>query len=251
MATFTEDPDNYPAGITVLETTDLVLGGLGEPANMQADELADRTAYLKKRLTPLLTGGLFPAGTETQELAPSSTLLTGDSGKLIVVNDDAGGPYTGQGVVFLPLPSAMNSAGLNGAVIGVASGDHSYELVISVNDGSNILRMSKPSGHRVYVGFGVVIFKYSQARNAWALVASDTSDSVLPAGMFATFPTGTTAKPGWLDCDGSAVPQDDYPLLFAEIGTTYGPAVGGDFTLPDSGSTIDSAGTGMVWRIKF
>ena len=43
MAVFVEDPDNYPAGITVLETTDLVLGGLGEPANMQADELADRT----------------------------------------------------------------------------------------------------------------------------------------------------------------------------------------------------------------
>jgi hypothetical protein len=252
MATFTEDPDNYPAGITVLETTDLVLGGLGEPANAQADELADRTAYLKKRLDPLLYGGLFPNGSDQQNLDPGHTIPTSDSGKLIIVNDSASGPFTGQGIIYLPSYTDMDADGLDGAVIGIASGDHSFELVVKADGGGNILGKTKPWSDRIYVGYGTVIFKYSTDLDAWVLVASDTSEQIFPVGLFGIFPTGTSVKPGWLDCDGSTVLKADYPLLWAEIGTTYGPATATEFTLPESSSTISgSPGMNMLWRIKF
>lgn len=231
MANLTLTP-TWTAGVYQLETTDPVLGGPGGIANQQAQALGERTEWLKSKVDPLLTSGLFPGGTVTKELAPGATLATSDSGKLIIVNDDSGGPYTGQGFIFLPLPSAMNSAGLDGAVIGIASGDHSYELGISVNDGSTILRMAKPSGYQIYVGFGVVIFKYSQARNAWALVASDTSESVFPVGMVSAFAKGV-APTGWLECAGQLVDQETYPLLFAYLGQTYGNATGSQFRLPD------------------
>jgi len=41
-------------------------------------------------------------------------------------------------------------------------------------------------------------------------------------------------SPGWLLCDGAAVSRETYSLLFAEIGTTYGPGDGSTtFNLPD------------------
>jgi microcystin-dependent protein len=42
------------------------------------------------------------------------------------------------------------------------------------------------------------------------------------------------ASQGWLPCDGSAVSRTTYALLFAAIGTTYGPGDGSTtFTVPD------------------
>lgn len=44
---------------------------------------------------------------------------------------------------------------------------------------------------------------------------------------------GTTAPTGWLFCAGQTAAQATYPALFALLGTTYGSAGGGNFTLPD------------------
>jgi len=45
---------------------------------------------------------------------------------------------------------------------------------------------------------------------------------------------GTTQTPdGFLYCDGSSVRRDEYPDLFASIGTAYGTADGDHFNLPD------------------
>lgn len=44
---------------------------------------------------------------------------------------------------------------------------------------------------------------------------------------------GPNIPPGFLLCFGQTVAQATYPLLFAAIGTTWGPATGGNFTLPD------------------
>jgi microcystin-dependent protein len=43
---------------------------------------------------------------------------------------------------------------------------------------------------------------------------------------------GANIPPGFLLCFGQTVSQTTYPLLFSAIGTTWGPATGGNFTLP-------------------
>lgn len=44
---------------------------------------------------------------------------------------------------------------------------------------------------------------------------------------------GPNIPPGFLLCFGQTVSQATYPLLYAALGTTWGPATGGNFTLPD------------------
>lgn len=60
---------------------------------------------------------------------------------------------------------------------------------------------------------------------------------IWPSGAFlmsaaSNLDTGSSGSK-WLLCDGHTVPQANYPELFALIGTTYGPAAAGNFTLPD------------------
>lgn len=51
----------YAAGIYQLETTDLVVGGPDGVANLQAKQLANRTAWLKSRIDALEAGETIPA----------------------------------------------------------------------------------------------------------------------------------------------------------------------------------------------
>lgn len=44
---------------------------------------------------------------------------------------------------------------------------------------------------------------------------------------------GTVAPEGWLMCYGQSLLRDEYPELFAVIGTTYGAADSAHFNLPD------------------
>lgn len=55
---------------------------------------------------------------------------------------------------------------------------------------------------------------------------------VTPIGSVTAY-AGSSVPTGWLLCDGSTVSQTTYADLYALIGTTYGPASGGNFTLPD------------------
>ena len=68
MANLTE-VIQYPAGIYQIETTDPVLGGPGGIANRQAQNLANRTAYLKQHLDALEDGSFVPNGIATQNFA--------------------------------------------------------------------------------------------------------------------------------------------------------------------------------------
>lgn len=65
---------------------------------------------------------------------------------------------------------------------------------------------------------------------AW--VQSVISTTTSPVGSIVLF-GGITAPAGYLFCDGSTVSQSAYPALFAVLGSTYGPASSGNFTLPD------------------
>jgi microcystin-dependent protein len=54
-----------------------------------------------------------------------------------------------------------------------------------------------------------------------------------PSGAMMDY-AGTTAPPGWMMCDGSAISRTTYANLFAAIGTSYGTGNGSTtFNLPD------------------
>ncbi len=55
MANLPETPD-YPAGVYQLETSDPVLGGPGGIANRQAEQLGNRTAWLKAKINSFIDG---------------------------------------------------------------------------------------------------------------------------------------------------------------------------------------------------
>lgn len=66
-----------------------------------------------------------------------------------------------------------------------------------------------------------------------------------PTGAVSAY-AGGTAPTGWLLCDGAAVSRVTYALLFAVVGTTYGPGDGATtFNTPDvRGRTLLGVGTG-------
>lgn len=57
-------------------------------------------------------------------------------------------------------------------------------------------------------------------------------EGLLPSGMIAPFAM-TSVPPGWLHCRGQLVDSNDYPNLYAAIGTTFGSGSGSLFRLPD------------------
>ncbi|MEH7988258.1 hypothetical protein V3394_18305 [Pseudomonas aeruginosa] len=71
MANVPETPD-YPAGIYQLETSDPVLGGAGGIANRQAEQLANRTAWLKAKIDAFIGGTV--AVLKATKLATARTL---------------------------------------------------------------------------------------------------------------------------------------------------------------------------------
>lgn len=71
MANLPETPD-YPAGIYQLETSDPVLGGPGGISNRQAEQLGNRTAWLKAKVDSFIEGTV--AVLKATKLATARTL---------------------------------------------------------------------------------------------------------------------------------------------------------------------------------
>lgn len=70
----------WEAGVYQLETSDLVLGGPGGIANQQAQQLANRTAWLKDKV------GLIDHFADLQEISANTTIDNTITGKAVVVN---------------------------------------------------------------------------------------------------------------------------------------------------------------------
>jgi microcystin-dependent protein len=89
----------------------------------------------------------------------------------------------------------------------------------------------------VAVGAGVFVqgssytLVYSNASGEF--LVRDQVAQTIPSGTVAPFAGSTGVPAGWLLCAGQTASQASFPALFAVIGTTYGPAAGGTFTLPD------------------
>lgn len=77
MANLPETPD-YPAGVYQLETSDPVLGGPGGIANRQAEQLANRTSWLKAKVDAFIDGTV--AVFKATKLATARTLSISGAG---------------------------------------------------------------------------------------------------------------------------------------------------------------------------
>lgn len=71
-------------------------------------------------------------------------------------------------------------------------------------------------------------------RGAWVQIRGVVQEVVgVPTGMVAPF-AGVVPPEGWLICDGDAVSREDYAVLFAIIGTSYGDGDGlTSFNIPN------------------
>ncbi|MDQ4169280.1 hypothetical protein, partial [Pseudomonas aeruginosa] len=75
MANLPETPD-YSGGVYQIETSDPVLGGPGGISNRQAEQLGNRTAWLKVKTDALLSGELA-AGNAAKLAAPRKLSISG------------------------------------------------------------------------------------------------------------------------------------------------------------------------------
>ena len=73
----------------------------------------------------------------------------------------------------------------------------------------------------------------------WGLKTNVTStNDSMPVGSILWYANTTTAPPGWIAADGSAVSRTTYATLFATIGTTYGTGNGSTtFNVPSVAAT--------------
>jgi microcystin-dependent protein len=94
--------------------------------------------------------------------------------------------------------------------------------------GANI---TTPSGGNIVVSSGASLTVLYQGANSWR-VLQVTGGSGGATGQVAAFAT-STCPTGWLKANGATPAQATYPGLYAAIGTTWGPAAAGNFTLPD------------------
>lgn len=78
------------------------------------------------------------------------------------------------------------------------------------------------------------IFQYNDADGCFYLLNPPVTDWLVPIGAIMPYTVSASVPNSrYKICDGSAISQTTYATLFALIGTTYGPATGGNFTLPD------------------
>jgi len=114
-------------------------------------------------------------------------------------------------VIPIPVTAGDNAASwlsiIRGALLSLTTADHFEQIEgITTDDTANV--------------FANVFNKFCEGVMAY------------PVGSIVSF-AGDTAPEGWIIADGSMVLQSEFPDLYAVLGTTFGPAVGGYFTLPN------------------
>lgn len=202
MANLT-DAEIFESAIYQLATTDPVLGGPGGIANLQAQQLANRTAWLKAKLDDLGASG--DANTFSGNLNDLKT-----TGFYLCRVAATNKPISDDGMVIV--------------------------CAITVNpDGG-----SQPSTLQIFVDNGIGVLYWRIMSNGvvlpWAsAVLKSNYDTFLGrlVGMVAPFAMETPPS-GWLKCNGQAVSRTTYSALFAAIGTTHGTGNGTTtFNVPD------------------
>jgi hypothetical protein len=228
MANLTEAADTYAAGVYQLEETDDVIGGPGGISNEQAQNLADRTKWLKTRVDAGMrfpTINVYPTG-------GTAGLAAGDlAGNLHQVTLSGG-----NGIFNLAQLSGLNGH-VNAHFIGLWNGSYltsgAKSITINAFAGDLIIDLDGgPGGASVVLAPNVLAKIYKIAAGTWGLYRV-TDKTATPPGAVMPFAAATPAY-GWLACNGAAISRTAYAQLFATIGTTFGVGDGATtFNVPD------------------
>lgn len=136
MANLPETPD-YPAGVYQLETSDPVLGGPGGIANRQAEQLVNRTSWLKAKIDAFIDGTV--AVLKATKLATARTLsITGAASGSASFDGSANAnivlTLADSGAVVGTYPKVtINAKGVVTGGAALAAGDIPTSLVLTGN----------------------------------------------------------------------------------------------------------------------
>jgi microcystin-dependent protein len=219
MATLTPTPtwdDVYQ-----YETSDLLQGGAGGIDNVQGQQLANRTAWLREKVDALIAGNLQLKGVNSY--SADQTLTLSDAGALVVITGTVSRTMTlasillgnalanNQAIVFKNKNTAVA-----GCIIKTFTGDGS-----AFDDGSTQIVLKQND----------VLLVIRKNTTYYTMVVRDKT---VPVGTVQAF-AGTVIPDGYLLCNGAFVSRNAYPDLYDVIATTYsyGGAPVGQFQLPD------------------
>lgn len=223
-------PYNIFSDVYQLGTSDPVQGGPGGIANLQAQQLANRTLYLK---TQIESGGI---GANAKEYSGDlDSLFT--PGFYIIRSDATNKPASGFGFLLVSGGSSLVENGTNAGCL---------QIYTSATDQRLYSRVVLEGAPLAWVSY-VKKTEFDSLNNS--LIGS------VHAFAMATVPDG------FLLCNGLAVSRTTYANLFAKIGTTYGAGNGSTtFNVPelrgefirgfDLGRGVDSGRVMGSWQAE-
>ncbi|MCZ4065729.1 phage tail protein [Oxalobacter aliiformigenes] len=215
MANLTDIPE-WEEGIYQIEKTDRVLGGPGGPMNKQAQQLGNRTAYLKEQIEA--TEAALTEHKEAEDPYPQYVTqqeMTDYVGTVVVQGQVNADWNATEGAAEI-----KNKPGDFGGATAETAGKQGFVPAPEAGDQDKVLTGSGEWKYLSGIAIGQEVMHY-----------------------------GTTPPPGCLVCDGSAVGRQTYPELYAVIGTTYGEGDGETtFNLPNK---IDRFGQGSLIPGKY
>lgn len=220
MSNLVETPA-FGSGVYQIETSDPVLGGPGGIANLQAQELANRTAYLKDHVDDLESGATVPTGIATEAYVQAE-LNKRDGKQSVRVATTAN----------ITLSGAQTIDG-----VAVVAGDR--VLVKNQTTGSQ---------NGIYVA----------SNTGWTRAADADQDADVTAGMLVIAAEGTTqADSIWKLTTNDPIVVGTTALTFTDVTAGYAPlnspAFTGTPTVPTAASGTDNtqaASTEFATRVK-
>jgi microcystin-dependent protein len=227
--------NSWDANVYRIDQLDPVLGWDGSNiniANLQAQALANRTAWLKSRvdLGMRLTGApTYNANTSLPANVFNGQMLRG---------------ITNAGALIFTLPQAASVTDNGNAIITNEFGAN-YNFLSNVNNDIQLIPNATDTIVDIITGQsfgsgaaypymflpGTIVHVHKLTATSWAVYRLHEA-SQTPPGIVVSWAVNTPPV-GWFECAGQTLLRAQYPNLFAVIGTTFGTTGGTNFKLPD------------------